>query len=129
MEEGFPILDSTESLGECMDTLNKSEWDVCIVLNKGIIYSILDSDDLIREYIKKGSKEVPLKKLDCNGRFAIIKPETDIAEIIYMMKEGIEYFIVKSNPFVGLITKNRIAEENYNLFSSTVIKRGIKNEN
>ena len=118
MEEGFPIIDSNATLEECMDQLNRSEWDVCVVLNHGIIYSILDSDDLVREYLRRGDKRVAVRNLGCSGRFAIVKADTDLFKIIEKMKEGTEYFIVKENPSIGLITKERLAEKNHLAFEA-----------
>lgn len=124
MEENFPVLDSSLTLKECIKKLKSSRYEACLVLNNGIIHSVLDYEDLVREYIK-GKGDSSLKNIETRKNFAIIKPDVDVREIIYMMKDDIEYFIVKDNLFIGIITKDTIVKNNHLFLREAMAKIGI----
>lgn len=114
MEQDFPILDSSFSLKKAVEKLKDYNNEVCVVINHGVIYSILTYDDLLRELVN-GREDLEIKKIKTRDNFSIIRPEEDLIEVIRRMEDGTDFFIVKGSE-LGLITKERIAEINHRLF-------------
>jgi len=127
MNENFPILDSTTTLQDCSKKLsNFNKYEVCVVLNNGFIYSVLTQDDILRAWYKYHEK-TPLAKIKSQEKVKILDPETDISEVIRMMEEGTEFFLIRDRETLGIITKREIAEINQEIFDILYEKRSNYN--
>ena|SRR3989344_4013767 len=112
MNRDFPVLDSSLDLDVCVKNINNHE--ACVVLRNGFLHSVLSYDDILKAFLKKKAKIMDIKS---SQDFAVVKPETDVSEIIRIMTKGrINFVIVREGNYLGLITKKEIAEINQVLF-------------
>jgi len=118
MNEDFPILDASLTLESCMKKLNAKQ-EACVILNKGFVQFVLSYDELLKAFLKRKEKNVQLNEIKARKNFAVIKPETDVFEIIKIMKRGIDFVVVRDKNNIGLITKKELAEVNQFLFDVT----------
>ncbi len=115
-KKDFPILDSSLSVEKCIKVMN-NKHEACIVLHEGFLYSILSYDDLLRESLRNKGKDKQLKNINSSQNFVIVKPDTDVLDIINIMRRKlIDFIVVKYRDEIGLITKNEIVEVNELLF-------------
>jgi predicted transcriptional regulator len=122
MEQDFPILDSSFPLKKALEKLKENNKEACVVINNGVIYSILTYEDLLRELLN-GREDLEIKEIETRDNFSIITPEEDLIDIIRRMEYGKEFFIVAGRD-LGVITKERIAEINHLLFDK--IKKVVR---
>jgi len=116
MEENFPLLDASLTLEDCIRKLNKKH-EICLILNKGYLYSVLSYDDLLRALFKRREKNLKLIEIKAKRNFVIISPETDVIDAIELMKrKNIDFLIVKTENSFGVITKEKLAEINILIF-------------
>ncbi len=118
MEEKFPIIDSSLTIEKVMKKLNSNE--ACLVINNGVMHSILSNEDILKAYLKNNKdKKTAIKNIKSNQNFLIVSPETDVGKIIDLMKDyETDFVIVKSFDRIGLITKKEITEINQELFDN-----------
>jgi len=122
MRKDFLILDSTLTLETCIKNLNKKQ-EACIVLENGFFHSILSCDDLLKIFFLRKSRNITLKEIKASKNFIIVSPETDIFDIIKLMKEkAADFILVRDKNFLGLITKKEIVEINQLLFDIVLEK-------
>ncbi len=115
MKQDFPILDSSLTIEACIRRLNG--FEACIVLQDGYLHSVVSYEDLLRAFLGRKKKNLSLREIKPYQKFLIVEPETDVIEIINLMREeDIDFFVVKAGNLIGLITKREIAEINQLLF-------------
>jgi predicted transcriptional regulator len=118
MQEDFPILDSSLTLETCIKKLN-NKYEACIVLHNGFFYSLLGYDDLLKAFLTRKTRDVPIKKIKSDNNFVVLGPETDLLQVIRLMVGWeADFVVVKDKNSMGLITKKEIAEISQLLFDS-----------
>jgi len=122
MNEEFPLVDSSLTLEACMKKLNNKQ-EACIVLSKGDVHSILSYEELLKAFLKRNKKDMKLEEIKSNKNFVVVNPETDVYEIIKIIRKGKNFVVVKDKNIVGLITKKEIAEINQMLFDEACLKQ------
>ena len=118
MNMDFPVVDSSVSIEKCIQKMG-NKYEACIILEQGLLKNILSYDDLLKVFLKRKLKNLPVGRVETSKDFVIITPETDLIDVIRIMKDmDVDFLVAKKENTIGLITKKEVAEINQYLFDS-----------
>jgi predicted transcriptional regulator len=102
MKKEFPIVDINQSLAACTTRLAKNS--ACLVIDKGNFIGILKQEEILKGFLNAKEK---IRDLNLMKKISIIDSESDIIELLDLIRTGNEFILLKEhNNIIGIVTKD-----------------------